>query len=57
MGRSWPGIGLRLLLLVLAINWLVPRQAVLAFSESEIAFLFPAPVVDAAELASRVLFR
>ena len=32
------------LLLVLAVNWLVPRRAALAFSESEIAFLFPAPV-------------
>lgn len=32
------------LLLVLAINWCFPRQATLAFSESEIAFLFPAPV-------------
>jgi hypothetical protein len=31
-------------LVVLAINWLVPRRAALQFSESEIAFLFPAPV-------------
>ena len=37
-------IGALILFLVLAINWLVPRRAVLAFSESEIAFLFPAPV-------------
>jgi ABC-2 type transport system permease protein len=37
-------IGAFVLLLVLAANWLIPRRAVLAFSESEIAFLFPAPV-------------
>ncbi|HEU4590817.1 MAG TPA: putative ABC exporter domain-containing protein [Steroidobacteraceae bacterium] len=37
-------IGALALLVVLAINWLVPRHAALAFSESEIAFLFPAPV-------------
>ena len=37
-------IGALILFLVLAINWFFPRRAVLAFSESEIAFLFPAPV-------------
>jgi hypothetical protein len=37
-------IGALILFLVLAINWFIPRQAALAFSESEIAFLFPAPV-------------
>src|SRR4029079_5433747 len=26
------------------INWLIPRRAALPFNESEIAFLFPAPV-------------
>jgi hypothetical protein len=38
------GIAALVLLIVLAANWLIPRRAVLAFSESEIAFLFPAPV-------------
>jgi hypothetical protein len=37
-------IGALVLLLVLALNWLFPRRAALAFSEAEIAFLFPAPV-------------
>lgn len=37
-------LGALALLVVLAINWLVPRHAALQFSESEIAFLFPAPV-------------
>jgi hypothetical protein len=37
-------LGALVLLVVLAINWLVPRRAALPFSESEIAFLFPAPV-------------
>jgi ABC-2 type transport system permease protein len=32
------------LLVVLAVNWCFPRRAALAFSEAEIAFLFPAPV-------------
>jgi hypothetical protein len=32
------------LFLVALISWFVPRQAALAFSEAEIAFLFPAPV-------------
>jgi ABC-2 type transport system permease protein len=33
-----------ILFLVLAVNWFFPRRAALAFSETEIAFLFPAPV-------------
>jgi len=37
-------LGALVLLVVLAINWLIPRRAALPFSESEIAFLFPAPV-------------
>ena len=37
-------LGALVLLVALAINWLVPRRAALPFSESEIAFLFPAPV-------------
>jgi hypothetical protein len=37
-------IGALVLLVVLAVNWMLPRRAALAFSESEIAFLFPAPV-------------
>jgi ABC-2 type transport system permease protein len=37
-------IGALMLFLLLAINWFFPRRAALAFSESEIAFLFPAPV-------------
>jgi hypothetical protein len=32
------------LFLVLVVNWLSPRQASFVFTESEIAFLFPAPV-------------
>lgn len=39
-----PDLGALLLLIVLLANWLIPRQAALAFSEAEIAFLFPAPV-------------
>jgi ABC-2 type transport system permease protein len=38
------GLGALALLVVLAINWLVPRRAALPFTEPEIAFLFPAPV-------------
>ena len=37
-------LGALLLLLVLIVNWVIPRRAALAFSEAEIAFLFPAPV-------------
>jgi hypothetical protein len=45
--QLWPlfgEVGALILLVVLAINWFLPRRAALAFSESEIAFLFPAPV-------------
>lgn len=38
------GVAALALLLVALISWFVPRQAALAFSEAEIAFLFPAPV-------------
>jgi hypothetical protein len=37
-------LGALLLLIVLFVNWAAPRRASLAFSEAEIAFLFPAPV-------------
>jgi putative ABC exporter len=37
-------IGALVLLIVLIVNWVIPRRAALAFSEAEIAFLFPAPV-------------
>jgi ABC-2 type transport system permease protein len=37
-------VGALVLLLVLIVNWATPRRASLAFSEAEIAFLFPAPV-------------
>jgi uncharacterized membrane protein len=37
-------LGALLLLIVLIVNWATPRRAALAFSEAEIAFLFPAPV-------------
>jgi hypothetical protein len=43
----WPlfgEIGALILFVVLAVNWLIPRRATLPFTESEIAFLFPAPV-------------
>jgi ABC-2 type transport system permease protein len=39
-----PDIGGLILLTVLIVNWAIPRTASLAFSEAEIAFLFPAPV-------------
>ena len=39
-----PELGALALLVVLVANWAMPRRAVLAFSEAEIAFLFPAPV-------------
>jgi ABC-2 type transport system permease protein len=39
-----PDIGAIILLTVLIVNWAIPRTAALAFSEAEIAFLFPAPV-------------
>lgn len=37
-------LGALVLLIVVIVNWLSPRVAALAFSEAEIAFLFPAPV-------------
>ncbi len=37
-------VGALVLLIVLLVNWAIPRRASLAFSEAEIAFLFPAPV-------------
>jgi ABC-2 type transport system permease protein len=40
-----PEIAAAVLLLVIALNWIVPRgRAGLTFSEAEIAFLFPAPI-------------
>jgi hypothetical protein len=40
-----PAIAAAALLLVIAINWIVPRgRAGLTFSEAEISFLFPAPI-------------
>lgn len=39
-----PELGALVLLIVLLVNWAIPRRAALAFSEAEIAFLFPAPV-------------
>ena len=39
-----PELGALALLVVVVANWATPRQAALAFSEAEIAFLFPAPV-------------
>ncbi|MEJ0039346.1 MAG: putative ABC exporter domain-containing protein [Gammaproteobacteria bacterium] len=38
------GVAALAVLLVALASWLIPRQAALAFSEAEIAFLFPAPV-------------
>jgi len=38
------GIAGLIVLIVLLANWVVPRRASLPFSETEIAFLFPAPV-------------
>jgi ABC-2 type transport system permease protein len=48
-------IGALILLVVLVVNWLFPRRAALAFSESEIAFLFPAPVSRRMLVQFRVL--
>jgi ABC-2 type transport system permease protein len=39
-----PELGALVLLVVIVVNWAIPRTASLAFSEAEIAFLFPAPV-------------
>jgi ABC-2 type transport system permease protein len=43
------------LLLVALVNWFVPRRATLAFTETEIAFLFPAPVSRRMLIHYRVL--
>jgi ABC-2 type transport system permease protein len=43
------------LLLVALVNWFVPRRAALAFTETEIAFLFPAPVSRRMLINYRVL--
>ena len=40
----FPDLVALILLIVLVANWAMPRYASLAFSEAEIAFLFPAPV-------------
>jgi ABC-2 type transport system permease protein len=40
----FPELAAVVLLVILVVNWATPRQASLAFSEAEIAFLFPAPV-------------
>ena len=40
----FPELTALLLLVILVLNWATPRRASLAFSEAEIAFLFPAPV-------------
>src|SRR5262249_15472312 len=41
----FPELAAAVLLLLLALNWVVPRsRAGLTFSEAEIAFLFPAPI-------------
>ena len=39
-----PDLGALILFAVLLVNWTIPRSASLAFTEAEIAFLFPAPV-------------
>ena len=39
-----PELAALVLLVVLIVNWVTPRNAALVFSEAEIAFLFPAPV-------------
>lgn len=48
-------IGALGLLLVALVNWFVPRRAALAFTETEIAFLFPAPVSRRMLIHYRVL--
>jgi ABC-2 type transport system permease protein len=50
-----PELGAIVLLVVLIANWAVPRNASLAFSEAEIAFLFPAPVTRRMLLHYRLL--
>src|SRR5437773_6199596 len=42
---SYESIGVLILFVIILLGWLLPRErAALAFSEAEIAFLFPAPV-------------
>ena len=49
-------IGAAALLLVIALNWIVPRgRAGLAFSEAEISFLFPAPIKRSTLIHYRLL--
>jgi ABC-2 type transport system permease protein len=43
------------LLLVALVNWFIPRRAALPFTETEIAFLFPAPVSRRMLIHYRVL--
>jgi ABC-2 type transport system permease protein len=54
-GAAFPGVSPEMLIVIIgvaalalflaaSISWLIPRAAALAFSEAEIAFLFPAPV-------------
>ncbi len=38
------GVAALAMVIALLLSWAIPRQAALAFSEAEIAFLFPAPV-------------
>ena len=38
------GVAALALFIIALLSWAIPRQAALAFSEAEIAFLFPAPV-------------
>lgn len=50
-----PELGALMLLIILLVNWAIPRGASLVFSESEIAFLFPAPVTRRMLLHYRLL--
>ena len=51
-----PDIAAAALLLVIAINWIVPRgRAGLSFSEAEISFLFPAPIKRSTLIHYRLL--
>ncbi|HEY3515531.1 MAG TPA: putative ABC exporter domain-containing protein, partial [Gammaproteobacteria bacterium] len=51
-----PDIAAAALLLVIAVNWIVPRgRAGLAFSEAEISFLFPAPIKRSTLIHYRLL--
>jgi ABC-2 type transport system permease protein len=51
-----PQIAAAALLLVIAVNWIVPRgRAGLTFSEAEISFLFPAPIARRTLINYRLL--